>query len=1857
MRRITQQSKRLKTRSMNRFYLRTLLALIALLSVQSGRVFAQGSTYTYNFTGSVMTYTVPLGITSCSVTAIGAKGGNANSSGNGGGGGRVTCVLATTPGQVLRITVGGAGNNFTGSGLIAGGYNGGGNGNQFGGGGGGASDIRLAGGTLADRVVVAAGGGGGGFNCGSQNGGNGGGLTGTDGVACGSPDGRGASQTAGGAGGTWSSPNGLAGAFGLGGNTASGAYGGGGGGGGWYGGGGGCAYGAGGGGSSYASPTLASSITNTANVNTTGSGSITITEICPVVVAGTVLGSNSLCIGDVASYSNPTGTLGGTWLSSNPSVATITNLGYVTGLNAGTATISYNINFGVCGVANASRVVSVNPLPATITGIRTVCAGSVTTLNCAPGGGTWVSSNTFVAVAGTSASSFIDVTGVSAGVSNITYTLPTGCRAFSSVTVNTTPIGISGNRSVCVGSVTTLSNAVPGGNWSIGITSQATVSSTGEVTGVSAGTPDITYTLPATGCNTISSLSVNALPAAFNVLGGVASYCAGGIGVPVGVDGSEPGVNYRMYNGSLPYGSPVAGTGSGFNFGDITAAGTYTVQATNPTTGCRADLVGSATVIVNPLPTVFTVLPGGSFCAGSAGLDVILSGSDPACFYQLYYNGSPVGGPIPGDASGAPLNFGTYSFPGTYTVEAINGTTFCSRMMSGSAVLTENPLPALHNVTGGGDYCPTASGMHVKLDIGDPGVSYQLFNGTTAIGTGVVGASSEIDFGLQLASVDPYTVEATNTTTGCTNTMTGAAMVSTYTPPSSYTLTGGGAFCTGGAGQPVGISFSDLNVTYQLYRGTTAVGIPQAGHGTAFDLGTFAVAGTYQIVGTDIITSCTSNMIGSVTITENALPTQFTMPTGGNYCTGGAGINITLPASQSGVDYELYYGTSMIGTTMSGTGSAIDFGTHAAAGNYTIEATNSVTGCSSMMLGTTVVGINPLPTVYAVNGGGAYCAGGPGVRIGVDFSGVGVSYQLMRGTLAVGSPIVGSLSSLDFGYQLTPGTYTVEATNISTGCQATMSGTKTITLNPVPNVYSVLATGSSYCHGDAGIGLSMSGSDAGINYQLYRGTSAVGTPVTGTGSAMPFGLFTDPGIYTVVAGDAGTGCETHMSLSATITINPLPTEYTVTGGGTLCDGGTGMNVMNSGSQAGVHYQLYNGTTPVGSPMAGTGAMLDFGPQSVSGNYTVIGTDVLTTCSKNMNGGAAVIVNPAPTAFTVTGGGTYCAGGAGFNIGLNNAAAGIRYQLYSGTTAVGAPRTGATGTAIDFGTYTMAGTYTVMATNIATGCSANMTGSASIVINPLPTVFTVFGGGTYCAGSAAPTVYMSGSALGANYQLYNGGTAVGGLVTATGSVLDFGPQVAGGTYNVVAIDAVTGCTSNMASAVNVVVNPLPNVYTVSGGGSYCATGAGVPVRMDNSDAGFDYQLYNGSATVGSAVPGAAIAIDFGMQRAAGTYRVLATNRVTGCSNTMTGSATVNVIPTVIPSVTISSGSSDTVCEGTVSTFSAIAVNGGSMPGYVWKVNGIPVGTSSSYSYVPASGDLVTVVMTSSDACVLPLTATGNRVITIRPYVSPVVTIAADPGTSVCNGTTVTVSPTALYGGATPSYSWVKNSVAVATGASYSFTPANGDVIVAFMTSNYPCRVRDEVNSNTLLMEVEDPIVPTVRIVGSAGTNLAPGQTDTLRAIVTNGGIAPTYQWYLNGGMLSGANTASLVRRSYDHGDSVSCVVTRTGACGSISNFNSVIITIRDITAVGNTGNIGTVAVVPNPNKGAFTVKGQLNAANEEIALELTNMMGQVVYRNTVTAVNGTLDTRVEVGNQVASGMYLLTVRSGAAQQVFHLVIEQ
>jgi PKD-like domain/Secretion system C-terminal sorting domain/Glycine rich protein len=142
---------------------------------------AQTITDSLNFTGSTQTYTVPCGVTSITIEAYGAQGGNgaiggnASSGGVGALGGYAKGTLTVTPGQVLNIFVGGAGTAPTG------GFNGGGNGGaQNAGGGGGATDVRIGGTAAINRVITAGGGGGGGRGgCNENNapagiGGNGG---------------------------------------------------------------------------------------------------------------------------------------------------------------------------------------------------------------------------------------------------------------------------------------------------------------------------------------------------------------------------------------------------------------------------------------------------------------------------------------------------------------------------------------------------------------------------------------------------------------------------------------------------------------------------------------------------------------------------------------------------------------------------------------------------------------------------------------------------------------------------------------------------------------------------------------------------------------------------------------------------------------------------------------------------------------------------------------------------------------------------------------------------------------------------------------------------------------------------------------------------------------------------------------------------------------------------------------------------------------------------------------------------------------------------------------------------------------------------------------------------------------------------------------------------------------------------------------------------------------------------------------------------------------------------------------------------------------------------------------------------
>ncbi|MFA5046539.1 MAG: T9SS type A sorting domain-containing protein, partial [Paludibacter sp.] len=93
--------------------------------------------------------------------------------------------------------------------------------------------------------------------------------------------------------------------------------------------------------------------------------------------------------------------------------------------------------------------------------------------------------------------------------------------------------------------------------------------------------------------------------------------------------------------------------------------------------------------------------------------------------------------------------------------------------------------------------------------------------------------------------------------------------------------------------------------------------------------------------------------------------------------------------------------------------------------------------------------------------------------------------------------------------------------------------------------------------------------------------------------------------------------------------------------------------------------------------------------------------------------------------------------------------------------------------------------------------------------------------------------------------------------------------------------------------------------------------------------------------------------------------------------VTSSVSLTVNPTVAVNVSISASINPLYSGGSV-TFTAAPVNGGSSPTYQWKVNTINAGTNSStYTYIPATGDNITCVMTSNAPCPTGNPATSNQ----------------------------------------------------------------------------------------------------------------------------------------------------------------------------------------------------------------------------------------------------------------------------------------
>ncbi len=446
-----------------------------------------------------------------------------------------------------------------------------------------------------------------------------------------------------------------------------------------------------------------------------------------------------------------------------------------------------------------------------------------------------------------------------------------------------------------------------------------------------------------------------------------------------------------------------------------------------------------------------------------------------------------------------------------------------------------------------------------------------------------------------------------------------------------------------------------------------------------------------------------NNFIATFTVTD--IPIAYNVTGGGSYCTGGTGVLIGISGSENGVNYQLYNGASAVGSTVAGTGAALDFGLQTAIGTYTVKGT-AADGTTDMTGSTVITETASLSSVTITpNAAQAFCGTASGTELTATETGGGAITTRQWGKRSeIGgtiTDIVGATSQTytPSGAALGIGIWYVVCTSTPTCGSATVSDEVRVTVNSIPSKPDINANNpTTFCIGGSVL---LTSSTAGDSYLWSTGATTASITVSTSGS------------YTVQVTTGG--CQSLSSDPTIVTVNPFPSAAdAITGNSTVTQGDAGVAYsVPAISDATTYIWNYTGN---GATITGTSenVTIAFSLSATSGDLTVKG--------KNSCGDGAIsdvfpiTVNPLTTPFqySVTGSGTYCSSALG-SVGLDGSQTGVSYQLYKDGISTGSPVSG-TDYPIDFGPQP-AGTYTVKGDN---RYLADMLGSAIILVDIAPT---------------------------------------------------------------------------------------------------------------------------------------------------------------------------------------------------------------------------------------------------------------------------------------------------------------------------------------------------------------------------------------------------------------------------------------------------------------------------------------------------------------------------------------------------------
>lgn len=651
-------------------------------------------------------------------------------------------------------------------------------------------------------------------------------------------------------------------------------------------------------------------------------------------------------------------------------------------------------------INNAFTICVTHIVPPTITSFTpsNACASSSQTVVIT---GTNFTGATAVTIGGTAAVSYIVNS-----ATQITATIGTGTTGTIAVTtsggsatsggtftVNPLPAAIGGGAAtVCTGATSpAFTNATAGGTWSItNGTGSATISAGGVVTGVTAGTVTVVYTLPTT-CAITRALTVQQTPGA--IAGGAATVCVGA-STPAFTNPNTGGI-WSVVSGT--------GTASITSPGGIltgTSAGTVTVRYTIG--ACTPATFG---VTVNAVPVITTQPVVASICTTNSGtFSVVATG---ATTYQWRKGGVALANVAPySGVTSATLTITNpaVSDAGNFDVIVGNGTCSVTSALRALTVLTApaavaTPTPA--NTATGVCYAGGGAVTSISWGAAAGATSYDVYFGAGSLPGAVTAnvATNSYTTGTLLANTTYYwRIVAKN---ACGDAPTSATFSFTTSAMPCYCPSSGSTFPNGitgvtfntisNLGTTVNTAYTNFtsqstNVlkgsSYNLsvyvntggnYTDHQSVYIDWNGNGSFADAGEFFSLGT----ATNVTNGLTSLSPRSITVPIGAvtgavrmrIQTRFGAATTGACQTVFDGevedytINIYSPTPcVAPTAQPTSLGLTPSGTSISGSFTAAS----PASDNYLVVVSTSATPPSAPVAGTTYANGSSLASGYIV---------------------------------------------------------------------------------------------------------------------------------------------------------------------------------------------------------------------------------------------------------------------------------------------------------------------------------------------------------------------------------------------------------------------------------------------------------------------------------------------------------------------------------------------------------------------------------------------------------------------------------------------------------------------------------------------------------------------------------------------------------------------------------------------------------------------------------------------------------------------------------------------------------------------------